>query len=217
MPADCDQRNERGFTLLEMLVALALTAIVSSILVGSIQAGAQTTKRVRAHAAEADSQIAQLRVESWLASMLPYNPLYMSGEDDPIFSGSASELSFYTSGQVFPGQFGYYSIHLTLVGSQECEGARLSVEATRIHLDDRRAELPARRLVGECMSDPYFEYVELATGGEDTEVEAEQSTVTARTAGDWNKPWRLPDIIRLKATASEGKSATLLSARTRLR
>lgn len=66
-------RSHRGFTLIEVLVSLALMAMISTILIASLQVGGHTWQRVtRAAAGNEDVSQAEDFLRQRLASIYPY-------------------------------------------------------------------------------------------------------------------------------------------------
>lgn len=113
--------KRRGFTLVEMLVTLAVMALVSSLLWQALSTVAQLERRLdRTRTLSNDDQLRRVWVEQALFGV-------MTGtEGDPVrFKGSATSLSAYTSMPPWPGMLGPELMTLTL--EQDDQGQRLLV------------------------------------------------------------------------------------------
>lgn len=109
----------RGFTLVEMLVTLAVMALVSSLLWQALSTVAQLERRLdRTRTLSNDDQLRRAWVEQALFGV-------MTGpEGDPVrFKGSSTRLSGYTSMPPWPGLLGPELMTLTL--EQDANGQRL--------------------------------------------------------------------------------------------
>lgn len=111
--------KHHGFTLIEMLVTLALTALVSSLLwqaLGTVAQLESTLERTRT--LSNDDQLRRAWVEQALAGV-------MAGADgDPMrFKGGTKRLNSYTSMPPWPGSLGPEAMTLEL--ERDAKGQRL--------------------------------------------------------------------------------------------
>ena len=99
----------RAFTLLEVIIALAVTALVATLAASALHAGLDVRERVYAHRVTTE---AEARATSWIATMLRHAPL-ANAVDEPLLritqvalrdaSGqSADELTFLSQGVEAP-------------------------------------------------------------------------------------------------------------------
>ena len=119
----------RGFTLVEMLVTLALVALVSSLLWQALATVARLEGQLaRTRTVSNDDQLRRAWVEQALAGT-------MTGpQGDPVhFSGDAMRLSTYTTMPPWPGSLGPELMVLELEGNgagQRLAARRRGAEAT---------------------------------------------------------------------------------------
>ena len=96
--------RERGFTLLELLIALSIVAALLAILMGSLRVGLSTWTR-GAERAEAHQHLRSLAelVSRSIAGIFPYRMASQPGGDPVIqFKGESGQLAFATSSPPFP-------------------------------------------------------------------------------------------------------------------
>lgn len=124
--------RRRGFTLVEMLVTLAVMALVSTLLWQALATVAQLERRLdQTRTLSNDDQLRRTWVEQALFGV-------MAGADgDPLrFTGSAQRLSGYMSMPPWPGPLGPQPMTLTL--EQDGDAQRLLARRTG---DDAALEL----------------------------------------------------------------------------
>lgn len=112
--------GERGFSLLETLIGLALTALISASLVGAIQTGSrmwQSSERLDAKQEQA--RLLQLAM-TWLEFAIPDST--MNAEPETLFSGASNRLSFVVAGQAGPKDGGFSRLVLEAERSESCPG-----------------------------------------------------------------------------------------------
>ena len=101
------RRNRRGFTLMEIMIALTITALVASLAAAALHAGMDVRERVQEHRLTVD---AEARATSWLGVMLRHPPA-ASAVDEALFSiahsadGNAS-VTFLSQGVETPAGTG---------------------------------------------------------------------------------------------------------------
>lgn len=111
--------KRRGFTLVEMLVTLAVMALVSSLLWQALSTVALLERRLdRTRTLSNDDQLRRAWVEQALFGVMT------GAEGDPVrFAGGTTRLSTYTSMPPWPGSLGPERMTLTL--EQDDNGQRL--------------------------------------------------------------------------------------------
>jgi prepilin-type N-terminal cleavage/methylation domain-containing protein len=93
------RRGERGFTLIEVLIALAIALPVSLALIGVIRSalgGVTTTRRIAADSATLNELVERLDAESHSAAALFSPPTDVLGGTDCDPGGHCRELDFFT-------------------------------------------------------------------------------------------------------------------------
>lgn len=102
--------RHRGFTLVEMLVTMAVMALVSSLLWQALATVAQLERRLdRTRTLSNDDQLRRAWVEQALFGVMT------GAEGDPVrFEGSQTRLSVYTSMPPWPGLLGPERMTLSL-------------------------------------------------------------------------------------------------------
>lgn len=133
-------RHEGAFTLLELMISIALIAIMAVIIAGALRLGFRSTsageKRIEfLERLRRSFFIIDAQVQS--AMLLTFDD---SGVRKPYFDGSATSLRVATNFSIWGGQRGYVVAHytakpdasgkLTLVASENVVGTSLTREAT---------------------------------------------------------------------------------------
>jgi general secretion pathway protein J len=117
-------RGERGFTLIEVLVALALMALISVILIASLEIGGHTWQRVT-RAATSDDEIAQAQdfLREHLRVLYPYEVAAAStGQPSFLVSdGQSLEFSSYSPASVPDGMLRFRIVRLPASGMLQVE------------------------------------------------------------------------------------------------
>lgn len=75
------KRRRAGFTLMEVIVAITITALVAAVAAASLRAGIDVRERVMFHRSTVD---AEARATEWLAMMLRH-PADASAVNEPLF------------------------------------------------------------------------------------------------------------------------------------
>ena len=76
------RRNPQGFTLMEIMIALTVTALVATLAAAALHAGMDVRERVQEHRMTVD---AEARATSWLGVMLRHPPA-ASAVDEAMFT-----------------------------------------------------------------------------------------------------------------------------------
>jgi prepilin-type N-terminal cleavage/methylation domain-containing protein len=99
VPADA------GFTLIEMLVALGLTAVIAVMILESIRGARQASAQINKVTAETSVVAVQSYLRNVIASVRPMALQDPNSPDDAVLRGSADKLTFISSYAV-AGQYG---------------------------------------------------------------------------------------------------------------
>lgn len=191
-------RGEAGFSLLETLLGLTLTAMIGVLMMGSLQMGTRVWERQAASALPGEDQLILGQTTEWLAQAMPAK---LRSVDDPPYApffGDANRASFLYSAPGLGASPGVYSVDLALVESAGCPGGRkLMMRASRLVPDDdagSTAPPPAQeRELMSCIEAPSFFF----WGG------LNDAPVAAWHA-DWQLQTKLPSVVRLSSTSPEG-------------
>jgi general secretion pathway protein J len=89
--------NATGFTLLELLVALALISLTAALLVGALRSGRQALEIAERNTAEASVGSVQSFVGKLLREARPVRLAGARGNDDAVIEGTESRARFITS------------------------------------------------------------------------------------------------------------------------
>ena len=109
-------RSDGGFTLIEMLVALALMALISSVLAASVRTARMTLAYVERSSTVAPVQGVQMFLRSALSQARPAQRDGVS-VSDLSFAGAPAAMTFTTSHSA-SGQFaGLYRVEIDLVAA----------------------------------------------------------------------------------------------------
>jgi hypothetical protein len=190
--------GEAGFSLLETLLGLTLTAMIGVLMMGSLQMGTRVWERQAASALPGEEQLILGQTSEWLAQAMPAKPRSVDNPPYAPFFGDANRASFLYSAPGLGASPGVYAVDLELVESAGCEGGRkLMMRASRlIPVDDEAPATPSpaqeRELVS-CIEAPSFFFWGSLN---DAPVAAWNS--------DWQLQMKLPSVVRLSATSPEG-------------
>ncbi|MEQ9316814.1 MAG: prepilin-type N-terminal cleavage/methylation domain-containing protein [Henriciella sp.] len=185
------RRSERGFSLLETLIGLALTALISASLVGAVQTGSrmwQSSERLDAEQEQA--RLLQLAM-TWLEFAIPDNE--MNAEPETLFAGASDRLSFVVAGQAGPKDGGFSRLVLAAERSESCPGKTdLILQWADVSpVYGYPSGESVSRVLLDCMDSVRFNYY---------------GTSTSDKIVAWKPSWRpsgtLPSIISLRATGS---------------
>ncbi len=199
------ENGEAGFSLLETLLGLTLTAIIGLLMMGSMQMGTRVWERERSSVQPGTQQLLLSQVGEWLAQAMPDR---VRNFDAPIlapFRGDEHGLSFLYAAPGLGGAPGVYTIKLELTEAEGCANGRdLYLETSRDVVSDTReapAEIPSkRRRLIQCIETPSFIY-------------------WGDRANDDQKAWfsswmdapQLPGVVRLRSIDAEGVERALLT------
>ena len=182
-------RRHRGFTLLELLVALVLLALMSSLLYGTLSLSANSWDRGEAKAQQAsDMRLTEEFLRQTLTAQHPLR-LHKLAEQPLYFQGGRDTLAF---AGVMPGRAGggmyYFKLAVTAAdGKSKLTLARLIPDYAAISLPEFSGA--DQSVLAEGIAELRMSYF-----GRDTDANV-ASTPTWRD--QWDDPQRLPLIIRI--------------------
>lgn len=200
------QRNgEAGFSLLETLLGLTLTAIIAMLMMGSMQMGTRVWERERSTVQPGTQQLILTQVSEWLGQAMSEK---VRNYDNPVtapFGGDEHTLRFLYAAPGLGEGPGVYSIRLELVEAEGCtDGRDLYLATSRDVVSDNRevpAEIPVeRRKLASCVDTPSFIYWGDHGG---TGERAWYST--------WMNEPQLPAVVKLRAIDRSGVERALMT------
>lgn len=202
-----ERRKDAGFSLLETLLGLTLTAMIGVLMMGSLQMGARVWERERKAEQPGVDQLIYAQTTEWLAHAMPMNLRNLQDNVFVPFHGEPRLLSFLYSAPGMGQTPGIYAIDLALVEANGCEnGLDLIMRATRVTLaqEDMREVAPhvERRRLASCLSQPSFVY-----------WGAQPSDVDYTWRNDWVQQSILPVVVRLRSMDAEGAEHAVFTQR----
>jgi len=194
-------RVQRGFTLVEMLVALAVAALLVSLVYGSIRVGQRSVRAL-------DHQVEQFELMRIGWQFVREAIAHAGPAVDPArdysrtgFEGTADRLVFVAGMPSYVGIEGPMRISLGVVATPDGDQLLL----TRERLDEQAAvaeEAPLEQAVlVESLQDLQIEYFGQVERG---------APPTWRTF--WDDQDRLPNLIRIRVLPADGPAWPLLIA-----
>lgn len=195
-PKSGNQRM-RGFTLLELTVALVLLALMASVMYGALGLAGQSSERGEAKVdATAGMRLAQ---EFLRAQLEGQHPLRMRkvAEFPLLFGGSRDELRYSAQlpSRVAAGGIWYYRLYVAR------DDGRAPLVLERIAPDVNAATIPEftepeRSILAEGIADIHFSYFGRDAGAD------ESSAPTWRDK--WDNVQALPLLVRIEVTPVRG-------------
>ena len=198
-------KGQAGFSLLETLLGLTLTAIIGMLMMGSMQMGTRVWERDRSSVQPGTQQLILSQVGEWLAQAMPEK---VRNFDTPVlapFHGEEHSVSFLYAAPGLGGAPGLYTIKLDLAEAEGCANGRdLYLETSRDNISDNREAPPEiaseRRKLIPCIETPSFIYWgDLANDG--------QKAWFSR----WADAPQLPGVVRLRSIDADGVERALLT------
>jgi len=152
VPARCS-RSQRGFTLVELLIAIALTGLILTILFAGLRVGGRSWDAVELHSA-ANSELRLVRgfIQRSLHQLRGVSHP-VDGNEQLIFGGNADGIEFATPMGGYLGQGGLYVLRLELRDTRD--GGQLVLTRWLYHPEvlEGVADIPQWKPLAEGPSD----------------------------------------------------------------
>jgi general secretion pathway protein J len=192
-----------GFTLLEMIVALALFALMAGVLFGSLRVAARSWDGGEAKAAQtSDIRQTEQFLREHLSSQYPQR-LRKVVELPLLFSGSSGEIRYAAALPARVDDGGVY--YFRLVVAKEGDRSRLVLERTLPDLDatgDVSFTGAERSVLAEDIEEIRIDYFGPAAGSADA--------VSPTWRDRWDDRQRLPMLVRIDIRPRNGPAWPLL-------
>ena len=208
--------GRKGFTLLELLVAMTLLGFLLAMLVGGLRIGS----RVWETGEQAQDRLAQLQlvqrlVRRQLGRALPLRLVETQGERRVAFDGSAEALRFAGPAPAHLAAGGLY--RLAIRASEGAEALRLVMtwrpfeDDAEAFAEDRAVELDDRDFDDQDFEDRDFEAVILLDDIAGVGF-AYFGALDEGEAPEWHEEWsglaQLPELVRLRVGFADGDERT---------
>lgn len=202
-----NRSGQRGFTLIELSVALVLLALISSVLYGSLSLAGASWNRGEAKAQQTgEMRLAEDFLRRTLTAQHPLRfhkvanqPLYFLGTRDTLAYAAA-----------LPGRAGAGMYYFRVAVTPNGDSSRLTL--SRIIPDYSATRLPdfgdESSVLAESIAEVRFGYF-----GRDPDA---SGIVTPTWRDRWDDPQRLPDLIRIDVKAASGAPWPTLVVEPRL-
>jgi len=190
------RRHHRGFTLIELSVALVLLALIASVLYGSLSLAGESWNRGEAKAQRtSEMRSAQDFLRRSLTAQHPLR-FHKVAEQPLYFLGTRDSLAYAAA---LPARTGGGMYYFRLSASGDRDSARLTL--TRVIPDYGAQALPDfggadSTVLADGISSVRFGYFGRDPGSADS--------VAPTWRDRWDDPQRLPDLIRVDVTPANG-------------
>lgn len=196
--------RQSGFSLLETLLGLTLTAMIAALMMGSLEIGARVWERGQGGNAPTGRHVLDNRVGDWIAQALPSGIYDTADTDAAPFRGEQHAASWILAGENLGGPPGLYRMDIVLREIEACSaGKQLAVNITRISPEAQLAPvdgaIPAARVLSPCLASPAFMFY-----GE------QDGTDAAAWHPDWIRQGRLPLILQLRSGSENEASGNVV-------
>jgi hypothetical protein len=201
------KKTDAGFSLLETLLGLTLTAMIGLLMMGSLQMGTRIWERQDKAVQPGTEQLVIGQATEWLSQALRMSLRNPDAEAFAPFIGDADSVSFLYPAQGMGAAPGIYAIDLELVEAPDCgTGKTLMMRATRIIIAEEDADRAAppveRRRLAACLEQPSFVF----WGANATEQ-------VAAWRESWSEHLELPQVVRLRSFSADGAEHAVFTQR----
>ena len=190
--------SERGFTLLELLVAITVFAMLTAILVGGFRFGARVWERAEETSSQViDIESAYALVRRLIAGALPFTAASTEGDVYVDFSGTINAVSFVTPA---PAQAFVGALHtVTLAGCrrQAAQGVRLVLNV-RPYDPNEEAPVPKKRRQTTDRLDKSVVLVDRAATVDFLYFGGDEAEPTPRWQTSWTNRSALPLLVAVR-------------------
>ena len=189
-----------GFTLLELLVALLLLGMISTMALGGVRLGARTWETVTAKTEQnGRSQMVRAFLARELAQAVPVFVSDQGGARQLVYEGNRDSLIFVAPLAPHFGLGGFQRLELSIIDDDPEAGKQLILKRRLFHrpdgLDVEAGEEDEIHLLLDGIDEAEFSYRESARDG------------AAPWSGDWRDRDGLPALTRLRVTFTDGRKA----------
>lgn len=201
------KRKDAGFSLLETLLGLTLTAMIGLLMMGSLQMGTRIWERQDKTIQPGVEQLVIGQTTEWLSQALRMSLRSVDAEPFAPFIGDADSVSFLYPAQGMGAAPGIYAVDLELVDAADCaDGKTLMMRATRLIIAAEDAPPPAaqveRRRLAQCLEQPSFVF----WGPNATQQDA-------AWRDSWSQHLELPQVVRLRSFSADGAEHAVFTQR----
>ena len=189
--------NSRGFTLVELMIALVLMAVIAALLYGSLSLAARSWDGGEAKMQQVgDLRTTQTYLRSQLSSAYPQRMLKIA-EFPLLFTGERDEMRYAAALPPRVAEGGVYYFRLTVVR----DGNRSLLVQERMIPDVNALEVPEfrdadRSILAEGVAEVRIAYFGRPAGSADA--------VPPSWLEHWDDPQQLPMLIRIDVKAEKG-------------
>lgn len=210
--------NSRGFTLIEMMIALVLTGLLAVVITAGLNIGVRSWQALdRFQARDSAYYLAQYTVRRLLADMRPQRIRDQDGVNQTAFYGREKVMAFVAPLQ--PYETGQTLYWIVLRAEPTESGERLALYHTRFTLQDEedeqtnrsRLQLEWDTLVDEMLVQEEPQYI---YDGEQGQILFEYQYLDDAEQPVWDREWSasttVPVLIRLRFESDQQEAREML-------
>jgi len=197
-------KKQRGFTLLEMIVALAISGLLVTLAYGSLRIGIRSWEASQTRVEQSDAMRIgwQFLQRSLIEAKAVTDPL--QNTSNLLFSGTSTTLSFVADMPSHLGLGGLYVIQIAPQGNQD-----LQLKLSRTLLSEYKQRNTENRPQQAILVDE-LNHIDIAYYGQ----------LNEKGSAGWHSTWleqkTLPQLVRLDIKQADGKSWPTLTAHLQL-